>query len=214
MVSGAEAGVIGILDIDMGNLRSVSKAVDALGYDLVLVGAPAQLADVSHLIIPGVGSYRTAMDHIDARGLRAPIRALATGGKPVLGICLGMQLLSTSGEEGGASEGLCLVPGNVKRMRVEPELLLPHVGWNTTRLRAATHPVFRGVKDGRDFYFVHSYEFHCDDGADALATSDYGRPFNAIVGRGNVIGFQFHPEKSQANGLKLLDNFCAWNGAC
>lgn len=213
MVPGAEAGVIGILDIDMGNLRSVSKAVDALGHDQILVGAPGALADVSRLIIPGVGSYRTAMEHIDARGLRAPIRDFAGAGKPVLGICLGMQLLSAAGEEGGPSEGLGLVPGRVSRMRVSPELLLPHVGWNTTHVRAK-HPVFKGVKDGRDFYYVHSYEFHCDDAAHALATSDYGREFTAIVGRGNVIGFQFHPEKSQANGLRLLDNFCGWDGAC
>ena len=205
--------MIGILDIDMGNLRSVSKAVDALGHDLVLISAPAQLADVTHLIIPGVGSYHTAMDHIDARALRAPIRDFAAAGKPVLGICLGMQLLSAAGEEGGPSEGLALVPGRVRRMQVSPELLLPHVGWNTTRFRSR-HPVFRNVKDGRDFYFVHSYEFQCDDAKDALATSDYGREFTAIAGRDNVIGFQFHPEKSQANGLRLLDNFCGWDGAC
>jgi len=213
MVPGAQTGVIGILDIDMGNLRSVSKAVYELGFDFTLVVRPAQLKDVTHLMIPGVGAYSTAMDHVDALELRAPIRDFAAVGKPVLGICLGMQVLSTFGEEGGASHGLDLIPGSVSRLQPRGDLVLPHVGWNTTRF-AVEHPVFRKVKNGLDFYFVHSYHFKCADPAHLLATSDYGQDFAAIVGKANVLGFQFHPEKSQSNGLKLIENFCSWDGTC
>lgn len=213
MVPGAQAGMIGILDIDMGNLRSLSKAVYSLGYDFVLVREPRDLEDATHLMVPGVGAYRTAMLHIDGQGLRQPIRAFAAAGHPVAGICLGMQLLSTKGEEGGGSEGLGLVPGRVERMAPAGGLHLPHVGWNTTRFKAK-HPVFHKVKDGLDFYYVHSYHFRCDDPADVLAVTDYGADVASIVGRGNVLGFQFHPEKSQANGLKLIENFCEWNGKC
>lgn len=205
--------MIGILDIQMGNLRSLSKAVYSLGYDFKLVRAPADLGDITHLMVPGVGAYRTAMLHIDGQGLRGPIRDFARGGRPVAGICLGMQLLSTSGEEGGESEGLGLIPGKVTRMRPDGDLHLPHVGWNTTRFRAK-HPVFSKVKDGLDFYYVHSYHFTPDQPADTLATCEYGQAFTGIAGRANVIGFQFHPEKSQANGLKLIENFCDWDGRC
>lgn len=205
--------MIGILDIDMGNLRSVSKAVYSLGFDFVLVEGPDQLDLATHLIVPGVGSYRTAMQHIHARGLRPGIRDFAESGKPVAGICLGMQLLSGWGTEGGDCEGLGLIPGKVVRLEPEGGLALPHVGWNTTAFKRE-HPVFKKVRDGLDFYYVHTYGFRCEDPADVLATTDYGQEVCSIVGRGNVIGFQFHPEKSQANGLRLLENFCDWDGKC
>jgi len=197
----------------MGNLRSVSKAVYTLGHDFTLVDATAQLDDVSHLIVPGVGSYRTAMEHVEGRGLRSSIRRFAQSGRPVLGICLGMEILSEWGDEGGESQGLGLIPGRVVRMAPERDLALPHVGWNTTRFRAE-HPLFRGVRNGLDFYYVHSYHLRCDDPNDVLATTDYGQEVASIVGRGNVVGFQFHPEKSQGNGLRLIENFCDWNGKC
>jgi len=204
--------MIGILDISMGNLRSLSKAVYSLGYDFVLVRTPADLEDATHLMVPGVGAYRTAMLHIDGQGMRSAIRDFAASGRPVAGICLGMQLLSASGEEGGESRGLGLIPGRVVRMAPEGGLHLPHVGWNTTRFRRKDHPVFRKVKDGLDFYYVHSYHFRCDDPAHVLAETDYGSAVASMVGAGNVIGFQFHPEKSQANGLRLIENFCEWDG--
>ncbi len=204
--------MIGILDIEMGNLRSLSKAIYSLGYDFVLVRAAQDLDSATHLMVPGVGNYRTAMSHVDAQGMREPIRAFAGTGRPVAGICLGMQILSATGEEGGDTQGLGLVPGRVVRMTPEGGLPLPHVGWNTTRLRRKDHPVFHKVKDGRDFYYVHSYHLRCYNPDHVLAETDYGADVAAIVGTGNVIGFQFHPEKSQANGLRLLDNFCAWDG--
>lgn len=204
--------MIGILDIDMGNLRSVSKAVYNLGFDFVLVEGPDQLDLATHLIVPGVGSYRTAMQHIHARNLRPGIRAFAESGRPVAGICLGMQILSSSGEEGGEGEGLGLIPGHVERLRPEGDLALPHVGWNTTTFKG-DHPVFKNVKSGLDFYYVHTYHFRCEDPVDVRAVTEYGQEVTSIVGRENVIGFQFHPEKSQANGLRLLENFCKWSGS-
>jgi glutamine amidotransferase len=122
-----------------------------------------------------------------------------------------MQLLSATGEEGGEGEGLGLIPGEVRRLDPAGGLALPHVGWNTTCFRAP-HPVFKNVKDGLDFYYVHTYGFRCEDPAHVLAVTEYGQEVASIVGRDNIIGFQFHPEKSQANGLRLLENFCAWNG--
>ena len=206
--------MIGILDLDMGNLRSLSKAVYSFGYDFVLVRSAKDLDDATHLMVPGVGAYRTAVSHVDGQGLRAGIRAFAASGRPIAGICLGMQILSATGEEGGESEGLGLVPGRVVRMTPEGGLHLPHVGWNTTRFKRKDHPVFHKVKNGRDFYYVHSYHLRCDNPDDVLAETDYGANVAAIVGHGNVIGFQFHPEKSQANGLRLIENFCGWNGQC
>lgn len=203
--------MIGILDMDMGNLRSVANAVYQLGFDPEVVTQPAGLDGVSHLIIPGVGQFATAMRHIQALELYEPVRAFAASGRPVLGICLGMQLLAGTGSEGGEHAGLGLVPGQVRRL--SDGLRIPHVGWNRAIL-CRSHPVLGGLKPDRDFYFVHSYAYCCDDAADVVAETDYGSRFASIVGRGNVIGFQFHPEKSQVNGLRLIENFCNWDGQC
>jgi len=205
--------MIGILDVDIGNLRSLSNAVYSLGYDFRMVSEPSQFEALSHLLIPGVGAYGTAMQRIEERGVRAAIVEFAATGAPVLGICLGMQILSSWGEEGGRCEGLGIVPGRVVPLDPGNGLTLPHVGWNTARF-SSVHPVLHQVKTERDFYFVHSYHFVCEDARHAIATCDYGQSFNAIVASRNVLGFQFHPEKSQTNGLKLLENFCAWNGRC
>jgi len=205
--------MIGILDLDIGNLRSLSNAIYSLGYDFTLVANDSHFEELTHLVIPGVGAYATAMRHADERGLREPVKAFAGSGKPVLGICLGMQLLSSWGDEAGGAHGFGIVPGKVVQMEPGAGLNLPHVGWNGALLQRE-HPAFRGLKTGRDFYFVHSYHFVCDEPADALARTDYGIPFTSIVGRDNVLGLQFHPEKSQGNGLKLLENFCKWNGRC
>ena len=128
-----------------------------------------------------------------------------------MGICLGMQLLSDWGEEGGGSAGLGLISGEAKRMPEERDLLLPHVGWNTVEF-VKNHPVFQGVKNGIDCYFVHSYHFVCKSDEHVYGRSSYGRDFVSVVGRDNVLGFQFHPEKSQKNGLQLIENFCDWDG--
>lgn len=206
--------MIGIVDLDMGNLRSVANALASVGADSTWVRAEADLAGVTHVVLPGVGSFHVAVAHLDAQGLRAPLRAFAASGKPVLGICLGMQLLGSFGEEGGGSEGLGLVGGRVVRFDEARAPRIPHVGWNEARL-ARKHPVFDRVKGACDFYYVHSYHLVVDDPADVLATVEYGgATYVSTVARGSVVGTQFHPEKSQANGVRLLENFAYWDGTC
>lgn len=205
--------MIGILDNRMGNLRSVWNAVDELGFDPALVDDRVTLDELTHLIIPGVGHFRSAMQNLQETGRASTIRKFAASGRPVLGICLGMQLLASRGTEGGDLEGLGLIPGVVVKLPAGPGLRLPHVGWNTVHVRRE-HPVFRGLKPNRDFYFVHSYALRCDDEGDWLGETEYGDVFTCIAGRDNVIGFQFHPEKSQVSGILLLKNFCRWNGRC
>ena len=203
--------MIGILDTQMCNLRSVYQAVDAMGYDTEIVTDLALSDKYSHLIIPGVGSFQQVM-HADFVGaVKEETRKFADSGRPVLGICLGMHILSDWGEEGGGACGLELVPGRVERL--PGDILLPHVGWNTVNF-VMDHPVFQGVKNGIDCYFVHSYHFACDSSEHVYGRSNYGTDFVSIVGLDNVLGFQFHPEKSQKNGLKLIENFCCWNGLC
>ena len=203
--------MIGILDTKMSNLRSVYQAVDAMGYDTEIVTHLALSDKYSHLIIPGVGSFQQVMRADNVGAVKEEIRKFADSGRPVLGICLGMHILSGWGEEGGGSVGLELVPGRVERLSVD--MLLPHVGWNTVNF-VKDHPVFQGVKNGIDCYFVHSYHFACESSEHVYGRSNYGTDFVSIVGLDNVLGFQFHPEKSQKNGLKLIENFCRWNGSC
>jgi imidazole glycerol-phosphate synthase subunit HisH len=206
--------MIGVVDLNMGNLRSVVNAISQCGFDPSVVSDPAGLEGVSHVVLPGVGSYAIAMANMSLRSLLGPLRAFAATGRPLLGICLGMQLLSTLGEEGGQTEGLSLIRGSV--VRFDPRLVpaIPHVGWNVAR-RLRPHPLFRQVRENVDFYYVHSYHFVCDTDADRLAVTDYGeREYTSIVARANVVGVQFHPEKSQASGLRVLENFCAWDGKC
>ena len=203
--------MIGILDTQMCNLRSVYQAVDAMGYDAEIVTDLALSDKYSHLIIPGVGSFQQVMCMDNVGAVKEETRKFADSGRPVLGICLGMHLLSDWGEEGGGSAGLELVPGRVERLSVD--MLLPHVGWNTVNF-VKDHPVFQGVKNGIDCYFVHSYHFACESSEHVYGRSNYGTDFVSIVGLDNVLGFQFHPEKSQKNGLKLIENFCRWNGSC
>ena len=205
--------MIGIVDMEMGNLRSVSNAVHSLGFDFKIVRGPEALDGISHLIVPGVGAYSTAMHHLERQGLKVALAAYAASGRPLLGICLGMHLLSSEGEEGGRTAGLGLVPGRVVKLVPGAGLAVPHVGWNNADFRA-THPILDKVRNGADFYFVHSYQFVCDQEPDVIASTDYGPRLVSILGRKNVVGFQFHPEKSQANGLRLIENFCDWDGRC
>jgi glutamine amidotransferase len=204
--------MIGILDFGMGNIRSVRNAIYQNGFDPVLISTGANFDDISHLILPGVGNFSAAMPEIENRHLRQPILNFVASGRPLLGTCLGMQLLMTIGEEGGSYSGLNLIPGKVTRLKGDG-LRVPHVGWNILNMEQA-HPIFQNIKSGRDFYFVHSYEAVCEHSNDMLASTEYGGVVTAAVGRNNVVGVQFHPEKSQLNGLRLLENFCQWDGKC
>jgi glutamine amidotransferase len=204
---------VGIVNLQIGNLRSVSNAVDSFGYDHCIVESPDQLASLTHLILPGVGSFHTAMRRLNERDLYQPIHDFVLSGRPVLGVCLGMQLLGSHGEEGENTVGLGLIPGEVRKFDQRVVEAIPHVGWNSVELRVS-HPVFRGVRTGVDFYFVHSYHFRPAREESVLGITDCGEKFVSVVAHGNVVGFQFHPEKSQANGLRLLDNFCGWDGRC
>jgi len=205
--------VIGILKMPIGNLQSAWNAVCAVGFDPVLVDETSDFDSLSHLIMPGVGNFRAVVDHLESRGLPARVKQFARSGRPLLGICVGMQLLAETGSEGGESIGLGLIKGHVHQLPDIEGLRLPHVGWSGVSIHHQ-HPVLEGIKNGRDFYFVHSYSFQVAETKDLIAETTYGRPFASIVGRANVIGFQFHPEKSHVNGLRLVENFCCWDGRC
>lgn len=205
---------IGLIRMPMGNLQSAWNAVYQLGFDPVFLEPGGGVDDdVSHLIVPGDGNFRAVMAHLDAVGVSDYIRRFAASGRPTLGICVGMQILASEGTESGRTAGLGLIEGVVKRMEPGADLRLPHIGWNALHIRHK-HAVFDGIKPDRDMYFVHSYAFAPAHAGDCLATTDYGSEFASVVGRKNVLGFQFHPEKSQINGLKLLENFCHWDGVC
>jgi len=195
--------VIAVVDYGIGNLGSVTKGFRRAGAEVELSGDPELLRRAEALVLPGDGAFAAAMAEIESRGLALVLREAIERGTPLLGICIGMQLLFEESEEHGHHRGLGILPGRVRRF--EGDLPVPHMGWNTLRARRP-HPVLDGVEDGAHVYFVHSY--YCDAPADVvIAASDYGREFPAIVGRGNVLGLQFHPEKSQAVGLRLAANF-------
>ena len=197
--------MIAIVDYGIGNLGSVTKGFRRAGAEVELTGDPALLRRADALVLPGDGAFGATMAEIDGRGLAPLLREAVAAGTPLLGICIGMQVLFEESEEHGRHQGLGLLPGRVRRF--DDSLTVPHMGWNTLRARRA-HPLLDGVADGSHVYFVHSY--YCDAAEDVvIATSDYGQDFAAIVGRGPVLGLQFHPEKSQAVGQRLVANFVA-----
>ena len=204
---------IGILDLGLGNLRSVSNAFYELGFDPEIVGDAKAFDRFSHLVLPGVGHFQAAARGVEKGDLRSELGGYVASGRPLLGLCLGMQFLAEEGTEGGPCPGLSFVPGKIERIPDGSGLRIPHIGWNSVRF-LRQHPVMEGVKDERDFYFVHSYTFRPGRPETLIAVTDYGEDLAAIVGSGNVVGFQFHPEKSQKNGLKLLENFANWDGQC
>jgi glutamine amidotransferase len=198
-----------IVDYGVGNLRSVQKALQHVGAPATISADPASLEAAildrsSGIVLPGVGAFGDGMRELRQRGLVAPLLQLARTQTPILGICLGMQLLFEGSEELGQHRGLGLLPGQVVRFPKGP-LKVPHVGWNQLRLRQ--HPLLDGIADGAYAYFVHSYYVAPGEPDDILATTDYGLEFAAVVGQDRVWGAQFHPEKSQEVGLQLLANF-------
>ena len=216
-----------IIDYGMGNLRSVSKALESLGADARVSSNPQDVARAEKLILPGVGAFPAAMRELAARQLIDPIKAAIASGKPYLGICLGLQLLFDRGEEGEGADGLGILPGAVKRFSPQsiprlrsgqavhsPPLKIPHMGWNQVKSPQSTvHSpqkncsLLRGIPNGSFFYFVHSYYAEPSDRSVVALETDYGRSFASMVWRDKLFATQFHPEKSQAVGLQLLKNF-------
>jgi len=196
--------MIAIVDYDMGNLRSVQKAFERVGAPAIITRDAGLIASASRLVLPGVGAFGLCMERLRGYGLVDPIKEFIAGGKPFLGICLGLQLLFEESEEFGRQEGLGILKGRVKRFAV-PGLKVPHMGWNNVNI-LRTSRLFDGIPDGTHFYFVHSYYVEL---AEEVATgqTEYGAAFPSAIQKGNVFATQFHPEKSQSAGLKMLENF-------
>ena len=200
--------MIAIIDYGMGNLHSVGKAVERLGYEAAITSDKAEILAAQGVILPGVGAFGDAMGNLERTGLKQTVLEYAASGRPFLGICLGMQLLFTQSEEHGLHQGLNLLPGRVARF--QGDYKVPHMGWNRLKFHRAS-PVFKDMEEGH-VYFVHSYHVKPDQAGDLLATTDYHQEVTAIVGRDHIYGMQFHPEKSGAAGMKLLGNFLALTG--
>lgn len=205
--------MIGVLNLEVGNLRSVMNAIAECGVDAAQVDAAAELDRYTHLVLPGVGHFGAAMQAARAKGFDHALTAWARDRRPLLGLCVGMQILAELGTEGGEIAGLGLISGSVRKIPYAPSRPVPHMGWNAL-IPHQSHPLLEGVREGCDVYFVHSYTFHCEEERQVIAVTDYGGPLTAIVGQGSVVGLQFHPEKSQINGLKILENFAYWDGQC
>jgi len=196
--------VIGIIDYGMGNLASVEKAFAAVGHVAQIVRTPQAITDADKLILPGVGAFGRAMENLGRMDLLEPLGKALDEGKPLLGICLGLQLLFEKSEEHGFHEGLVVLAGRVRKL--PPEVKVPHIGWNQVSV-TRDDPLLQGIPDNAFFYFVQSYFVEPQDQEQVIGTTDYGVTFASIVGWRNVYGVQFHPEKSQDAGLKLLKNF-------
>jgi glutamine amidotransferase len=197
--------VIAVVDYGIGNLGSVAKAFRHLGAPVTLSGDPEALRSAPALVLPGDGAFGAAMDELERRQLLPVLHEAVRDGRPLLGICIGMQLLFEESEEHGRHRGLGLLKGRVRRLDPGPGLPVPHMGWNSLE-KKRPHWLLDGIEDGAYVYFVHSYVCHAEPES-VLATSDYGDEIAAVVGRERVVGVQFHPEKSQRVGLKLLGNF-------
>lgn len=199
---------IGLLNYGAGNFASVLNALSHLELDVEEVTAPSDLDSATHIILPGVGSFPAAVEKLDDLGLVDALREHVLGQrKPFLGICVGMQILASEGREFRTAAGLDYVPGVVDRIASgDSQLRIPHMGWNELTLRRSC-PLFAHIEDSPSFYFVHSYCYTTDSSESVVATCEYGQPITACIQAGNVFGVQFHPEKSQRDGLQLLRNF-------
>ncbi len=199
--------MIGIIDYGMGNLRSVQKAFEHLQTPAEITTSPRSLQDYDGVILPGVGAFRDAISELRRLDFVTAIREIVEADKPMLGICLGQQLLFDRSEEGGDFEGLGLIAGSVVRFQPEPGLKIPHMGWNALKI-TRPHPLVEGVQSGEYVYFVHSYHVQPTDPDVIICSTQHGhQTFASVVGKGNLVATQFHPEKSQQVGLRLLKNF-------
>ena len=196
--------MIGVVDYEAGNLKSVEAALAFVGAEFFISSDPEKLSGADKLIFPGVGEAAHAMGILTSKGLDLVLKDFAASGKPLFGICLGSQILFEHSEE---SDTPCLgiLPGRVKLFSPDMKLKIPHMGWNT--LKHSNHPLFKGIPQEKSFYFVHSYYVEAANPEDVIGTSDYGIEFTAAIARGNVMATQFHPEKSGEWGLKILKNF-------
>ena len=199
--------MIGIIDYGMGNIQSVKNALLRVGGNVEIVTTGKQLASCEGLVLPGVGAFSKAMENLAMLGLVEPLKSTVAHGTPLLGVCLGLQLLADSSEEFGDHPGLGLIPGRVCRIPVKQGYHLPHIGWNPVKYNYSQETgIFKGVREDSSFYFVHSYMFDCDPSF-VSAVTDHGTAVTAAVQHGNIYATQFHPEKSQTNGLRVLKNF-------
>lgn len=199
--------MIAIVDYGMGNLRSVEKAFAKVGHEAKITNDPEQLDAATKIVLPGVGAFADAIAELHRRQLVEPLRRAVQQGKPFLGICLGLQLLFDVSYEDGEHQGLGIVPGKVVRFETN-DLKVPHMGWNQLQVRKPS-PILKGLSDGDHVYFVHSYYVVPDDDAVIATSTEYGVPFTSSIWRDNLFATQFHPEKSQAQGLRILANFAA-----
>ncbi|NMC75051.1 MAG: imidazole glycerol phosphate synthase subunit HisH [Geobacteraceae bacterium] len=203
--------MIAIIDYGMGNLRSVQKGFEKVGFEAVVTSEPKAVLEADRVVLPGVGAFRDCMKNLEEGGFIEPILRVIREGRPFLGICLGLQLLFTESEEFGLHAGLNVIPGRVVRFpegmkENGEELKVPHMGWNQVSMKRRP-PAFEGIPDGSSFYFVHSFYVKPEDPSVVATTTDYGIEFCSSVWKENIVATQFHPEKSQEMGLSILKNF-------
>lgn len=201
--------MIAIIDYGVGNLASVNKAFSFIGVDSVITSDPAVILAADKVVLPGVGAFADAMNNLEKTNMISVIKKVAENGTPLLGICLGMQLLFDYSTEGGIRvPGLGLLKGSVTQFSLDMGLKVPHMGWNSLCIKQ-NEGIFKGIKENSYVYFVHSYYLTADDSSQVAATCNYGITYDAAVGTGNIMGTQFHPEKSGDVGLNILRNFAA-----
>lgn len=208
--------MIAIIDYGMGNLRSVQKGFEKIGAEALVTANPADLLAADRVVLPGVGAFRDCIHNLEQGGFVEPIQKVIAAGKPFLGICLGLQLLFSESEEFGLHKGLDIIPGRVTRfpegmIESGEKLPVPHMGWNQISIKGE-QPLFKGIADASNVYFVHSYFVTPQDPEVIAATCSYGIEFCAAIRKDNVMATQFHPEKSQAIGLQMLKNFAEMKG--
>ena len=203
--------MIAIVDYGLGNLFSVRNAFDAIGAPAEVTADPEKIAAASRIVLPGVGAFGDGMDMLRKRGLVDALTVAVIKNKvPFLGICLGLQFLADSSEEYGTHAGLGWIKGDVRKIDIGSSgMKLPHIGWNTVSLKSDV-PLFAGIRQNAEFYFLHTYQLHCSSEEDVVATTDYGERITAALMHKNIFATQFHPEKSQDSGLRLLRNFTVW----
>jgi glutamine amidotransferase len=201
--------VIALIDYGAGNLKSVANAITKLGYRSKISSYPSEILDAQAVILPGVGAAADAMANLRRLGLVDTIHQIITEGHPFLGICIGLQILLSNTEEGGNHKCLSIIPGKVRKLT--PGFKIPHMGWNQVK-QLSIHPIFAGIPDNTNFYFVHSYYAVPESNTTVIGTTDYGISFCSVLAQGKLVATQFHPEKSGEWGLKLYDNFLKMAG--